>query len=117
MDDYGAQSARIVQAAKKLCPSCEVTFDADAAPRRLRFRIEDGSVQLTKAWPHYHVSEVADVWSRLHQSELIVIEQDGLLLGSVTFFPDASKEVTDWSDEKLRQVIEALTGSLVGQSV
>jgi len=82
MDDYGAQSARIVQAAKKLCPSCEVTFDADAAPRRLRFRIEDGSVQLTKAWPHYHVSEVAD-----------------------------------WSDEKSRHVIEALSGSVVGPSV
>jgi uncharacterized radical SAM superfamily Fe-S cluster-containing enzyme len=81
MDDYGVQSARIVRAAKSLCPSCEVTFDTNVAPRWLRFRIEDGSVQLTKAWPHYHVSEV-----------------------------------TDWSDEKLRQVIEALTGGLVGQS-
>jgi hypothetical protein len=81
MDDYGVQSARIVQAATKLCPSCDVTFDTNAAPRWLRFRIEDGSVQLTKAWPQYHVSEVAD-----------------------------------WSDEKLRHVIETLTGGLVGQS-
>jgi hypothetical protein len=81
MDDYGERSGRIVGAATKLCPSCEMTFDTNAAPRWLRFRIEDGSGQLTKAWPQYHVSEVAD-----------------------------------WSDEKLRQVIEALTGGLVGQS-
>ncbi len=80
-DDYGVQSARIVQAVKNLCPSCVVTFDSSRAPKWLRFRIEVGSTTFTKAHPEYHVSEVAD-----------------------------------WSDEKLRRTIEALTGGLVRQS-
>ncbi|MGA2859699.1 MAG: hypothetical protein ABSE40_22755 [Candidatus Sulfotelmatobacter sp.] len=79
-DDYAVQSARVVAAAKKMCPSCEVIFDSSAAPRWLRFRIEGGSVQLSKGFPHFHVTEVAD-----------------------------------WSDEKLRQIIEALTSGLVTQ--
>jgi hypothetical protein len=80
MDD-GVQSGRIIQAVKSLCPRCVVTFDPSHAPKRLRFRIEDGSTTLTKAYPEYHVSEVAD-----------------------------------WSDEKLRQVIEAVTDGLVRKS-
>jgi hypothetical protein len=82
MDDYGVQRERLVQAVKNLCPSCVVTFDSSRAPNWVRFRIEDGSTTLTKAYPEYHVSEVAD-----------------------------------WSDENLRQTIEALTGGLVRQSV
>jgi hypothetical protein len=82
MDDYGVQSGRIVQAVKNLCPSCVVTFDSSRAPKWVRFRIEDGSTTLTKTYPEYHVSEVAD-----------------------------------WSEEKLRQTIEALTGGLIRQSV
>ena len=78
MDDYGVQSARIIQAVKNLRQSCVVTFDSNEAPRRLRFQIKDGSTTLTKAYPEFHVSEVAD-----------------------------------WSDEKLRQKLEVVTGGLV----
>jgi hypothetical protein len=79
--DYGIQSARIVQTVKRLCPSCTVDFDGNRAPNSLRFRIENGSTTLTKAYPEYHVSEV-----------------------------------TDWTDEKLQQMIEVLTGGLVRKS-
>jgi hypothetical protein len=79
MDDYDVQKERVVQAAKKMCPSCEVIFDSSEGRRWLRFRIEDGSVRLSKGFPHYHVTKVAE-----------------------------------WSDERLRQFIGALTGGLVG---
>jgi len=78
MDDYEVQSGRIVQTVKNLCPSCAVTFDSSRAPNWVRFLIKDGSTMLTKAYPEFPVSEVAN-----------------------------------WSDEKLRQMIEVVTGDLV----
>jgi len=78
MDNYEVQSGRIVQAVKNLCPSCVVTFDSSRAPNWVRFLIKDGSIMLTKAYPEFPVSEVAN-----------------------------------WSDEKLRQMIEVVTGDLV----
>lgn len=80
-DEYGHQSDRIIQAVKRLCPRCAVTFDTSRAPNWIRFRIDDGSTMLTKANPDYLVSEVAD-----------------------------------WSEEKLYQIIEAVTGGLVRKS-
>jgi hypothetical protein len=77
-DDYGLQSERIVQAVRKLCSRCTVTFASSRAPKWIRFRIDDGSTMLTKANPEFHVSEVAD-----------------------------------WSDEKLFQMIEAVSDGLV----
>jgi len=62
MDNYEVQSGRIVQTVKKLCPSCVVTFDSSRAPNWVRFLIKDGSIMLTKAYPEFHVSEVAK-WS------------------------------------------------------
>jgi len=78
MDNYEVQSGRIVQAVKNLCPSCVVIFDSGRAPNWVRFLIKDGSLMLTKAYPEFPVSEVAN-----------------------------------WSDEKLRQMIEVVTGDLV----
>jgi hypothetical protein len=78
MDDYQVQSGRIIQAVKNLCPSCVVTFDSNQAPRRLRFRIEDGSIPLTKAFPEFHVSEVAD-WSDEKLLQMIEVVTDGLV--------------------------------------
>ena len=78
MDNYEVQTERIVQAVKNFCPSCVVTFDSSRAPNWVRFLIKDGSIMLTKAYPEFHVSEVAD-----------------------------------WSDEKLRQTLEVVTGGLV----
>jgi hypothetical protein len=78
MDNYEVQAERIVQAVKNFCPSCAVTFDSSRAPNLVRFLIKDGSIMLTKAYPEFPVSEVAD-----------------------------------WSDEKLRQMLEVVTGGLV----
>jgi len=61
-DDYGLQSQRIVDAVRKMCSRCTVTFDNSRAPHWIKFRIDNGSTLLTKAHPEYHVSEVAD-WS------------------------------------------------------
>jgi hypothetical protein len=78
MDNYEVQSARIVGTVKNLCPCCVVIFDSGRAPNWVRFLIKDGSTMLTKAYPEFRVSEVAD-----------------------------------WSDEKLRQMLEVVTGGLV----
>jgi hypothetical protein len=78
MDNYEVQSGRIVQAVKNLCPTCVVIFDSSRAPDWVRFLIKDGSTMLTKAYPEFPVSEVAN-----------------------------------WSDEKLRQKLEVVTGGLV----
>jgi len=61
-DDYDLQSVRIRRAVQILCPSCTVTFDSERAPKWIKFRIDQGSVLLTKVHPDFHVSEVAD-WS------------------------------------------------------
>jgi hypothetical protein len=78
MDNYEVQSERIVRAVTNFCPNCVVIFDSGRAPNWVRFLIKDGSIMLTKAYPEFHVSEVAN-----------------------------------WSDEKLRQMLEVVTGGLV----
>jgi len=77
-DDYGLQSERIVQAVKKLCSRCTVTFDSSRAPQWIRFRVDDGSIMLTKANPDFHVSEVAD-WSDEKLYRVIESLTDGLV--------------------------------------
>src|ERR1051326_2896324 len=42
-------------------------------------------------WLAYR-DEIRDVRRRLHDSTLIVAEDGGVLLGAVTYYPDASKE-------------------------
>jgi hypothetical protein len=59
-------------------PKLRGDLDSGRAPNWVRFLIKDGSIMLTKAYPEFHVSEVAD-----------------------------------WSDEKLRQKLEVVTGGLV----
>jgi len=77
-DDYGLQSERIVQAVKKLCSRCTVTFDPSRGPQWIRFRIDDASIMLTKANPDFHVSEVAD-WSDEKLYQVIESVTDGLV--------------------------------------
>ena len=43
-----------------------------------------------------YLADIADVWSRVGRSELIVAEQDGRLVGAVTFFPDGKDEGHGW---------------------
>lgn len=72
------QSERISQAVRKLCPTCVVEFDESTVPNWIKFRITDGGTVLTKIYPEYHVSEVAD-----------------------------------WTEQKLAQMIESVTGGLL----
>jgi|SRR5437867_552218 len=43
-----------------------------------------------------YLADVADVWSRVGTSELVVAEVDGRLAGAVTFYPVASGEGHGW---------------------
>ncbi|MGH2721533.1 MAG: GNAT family N-acetyltransferase [Actinomycetota bacterium] len=44
-----------------------------------------------------YLEDIGDVWSRLRDAELIVAEEDGRLVGAVTFFPDGpSAENGGW---------------------
>jgi ribosomal protein S18 acetylase RimI-like enzyme len=64
-------------------------FDAVADLLRLAYAEYRRTFPLS-VWDRY-IEQVADVWSRLEQSELIVAEQNGQLLGTVAFYPDASR--------------------------
>ena len=77
-DDYTLQSERIIQAVRRLCPSCTVTFDSEREPNWIRFRIDDGSTMLTKATPEFHVSELAD-WADEKLYQVIESVTGGLL--------------------------------------
>ncbi len=77
-DNYQLQSERVVQAVRRLCPSCTVTFDSERKPNWIRFRIDHGSTMLTKANPDFHVSEVAD-WSDEKLYQVIESVTDGLV--------------------------------------
>jgi hypothetical protein len=59
-DNFETQSARIIQAVRRLCPNCVVTFDQASKPHTIKFRIDLSGTLLTGAHPEYHVSEVAD---------------------------------------------------------
>lgn len=49
-------------------------------------------------WEEY-LREVGDVWHRLEESELIVAERGGRVVGAVTFYTDGSKtEGEGWPD-------------------
>lgn len=39
----------------------------------------------------WYLQDIGDVWSRLADSELIVAEDDGRLVGAVTFFPEGTR--------------------------
>lgn len=43
-----------------------------------------------------YMTNVLDLHSRLRDSQLLVAELDGRIAGTITFYPDASKEGWDW---------------------
>src|SRR5438270_7126732 len=47
-----------------------------------------------EAWERY-LGEIVDVGSRLPDSELIVAEGKGLLVGTIGFYPDASRSTLE----------------------
>src|SRR5215217_5563034 len=56
--------------------------------RGFRGHLPDG------AWEHY-IGEIADVRSRLGESELIVAERAGRLVGTIGLYPDASQSALE----------------------
>jgi ribosomal protein S18 acetylase RimI-like enzyme len=48
-------------------------------------------------WEQY-VRNIADVRSRLDTAELIVAEEEGRVLGAVTFYPDGSRSREGWPE-------------------
>ena len=59
-DDFEVQRARLRRIATELVPGCDVIFDESVGPSNVRMRIEKDGQILTKAFPHWHVTEVAD---------------------------------------------------------
>jgi ribosomal protein S18 acetylase RimI-like enzyme len=67
-----------------------------------------------------YLEEIGDVWARLDHSELLVAEQDGGLLGAVTFFPDGTKAEAEgwpegWSGIRLLAVRHEARGRGIGR--
>jgi predicted N-acetyltransferase YhbS len=51
---------------------------------------------LPPAFYHAYLSNLLDVHSRLNESQLLVAEYEDRLVGTITLYPDASKEGWDW---------------------
>src|SRR5260370_40158687 len=92
-DDYGLQSQRIIQAVRNLCSRCAVTFANSRAPHWIRFRIDEGSVLLTKAHPEFHVSDVAD-WSDAKLVQMLETLPDRLVRQSAGLREGSCRELS-----------------------
>jgi ribosomal protein S18 acetylase RimI-like enzyme len=66
-----------------------------------------------------YLADVADVWSRVDASELVVAEVDGRLAGAVTFYPPGSPEgegwPQDWAAIRMLGVSPAQRGRGIGR--
>ncbi len=74
-----------------------------------------------EAWERY-LGEIVDVRSRLPDSELIVAEHDGRLVGVVGFFPDASRSALErwpvgWASIRTLAVVSDARGKGVGEAL
>jgi ribosomal protein S18 acetylase RimI-like enzyme len=75
----------------------------------------------TEAWELY-LGEIVDVRSRLADSELIVAEDEGRLIGTVGFYPDASRSALErwpagWASIRALAVLTAARGQGVGEAL
>ena len=75
------------------------------------------SPELAKAFEEYRI-EQRDVRSRLAHSELIVAEDDGLLVGAVTYYPPGSDKTAEgWPHEYAAMRLLAVHPSARGKGV
>lgn len=73
------------------------------------------------AWGPY-IGEIVDVRSRLADSELIVGEDEGRLVGTVGFYPDASRSALErwpagWASIRALAVLSAASGNGIGEAL
>ena len=73
------------------------------------------------AWERY-LGEIVDVRSRLGDSELIVAEEEGRLVGTVGFYPDASRSALErwpaaWASIRTLAVLDAARGNGIGEAL
>ena len=80
-----------------------MTFVRQAAPSELEAVVEvlrAAHTEFAETLPSRvyaaYIANVLDVHSRLADSELLVAEHDGRIAGTITVYPDASKEGWDW---------------------
>jgi ribosomal protein S18 acetylase RimI-like enzyme len=74
-----------------------------------------------EVWPAY-IGEIVDVRARLADSELVVAADAGRLVGTVAFFPDASRSALErwpegWASIRTLAVIPEARGRGVGEAL
>jgi len=81
----------------------------------------DEGVSATEAWEAYW-KDVGNVWSRLEDSELIVAERDGRIVGAVTFYAEGRRDEShrwpvEWASIRLLAVVPEMRGVGIGKAL
>ena len=70
---------------------------------------------------HAYLRNLLDLSSRLEESQLLLAEWDGRIVGTITFYPDASREGWDWPSAwtgiRATAVLPALCGRGIGRNL
>jgi predicted N-acetyltransferase YhbS len=68
-----------------------------------------------------YLRNLLDLSSRLEESQLLLAECEGRIVGTITFYPDASREGWDWPSAwtgiRATAVLPALRGQGIGRSL